>query len=154
MRFHFRVRVLAYRLNRPVKRSQLLIGESLFNCSLFERSNIGKPHSIGGEHTGQRMNVNPLHAQRVGDHACVLSARAAKAGQRIFRHVVAALNADVFDRIRHIFDCDAQKSCGNRLVCHLATGCLFNFLRKTFEFPMNRVAIKGLIAIRSENGGK
>ena len=56
------------------------------------------------------MDVNALHAQRIGHHARMLPTRAAEAGQRVFGNVVATLHADVLDRVRHVFNRNAQEA--------------------------------------------
>ena len=61
------------------------------------------------------MDVHTLHSERVGHHASVLPTGATEAGQRVFRHVIAALHTDVLDRIGHVFNGDAKEACGNFL---------------------------------------
>ena len=100
-------------LKHSVQRAQQCVREPLLDRRLLERAYIRQSHSIGRQDTGQRMDVDPLHAKRVGHHAGMLSRRAAKAGQRIFGDVVATLHTDVLNRIGHIFNGDAQKTSGN-----------------------------------------
>ena len=66
---------------------------------LAQRAHVGESHAVGREHAGERMDEHALHAQRVGDRAGVLAARAAEAAQRVFGDVVAALHRDVLDRV-------------------------------------------------------
>ena len=53
------------------------------------------------------------HAQRVGDQASVLAAGAAEAVERVARHVVAALQGDFLDRVRHVLDRDPDETVGD-----------------------------------------
>ena len=113
LRGYFIARMLAQGFKHSAERAQKIIRKSLLDRRLLERAYIRQSHSIGRQDTGQRMDVDPLHAKRVGHHAGMLSRRAAKAGQRIFGDVVAALHTDVLNRIGHIFNGDAQKTSGN-----------------------------------------
>ncbi len=58
---------------------------------LAQRAHVGEAHAVGREHAGERMDEHARHAERVGDQAGVLAARAAEAAQRVFGDVVAAL---------------------------------------------------------------
>ena len=48
----------------------------------------------------------------VGDEAGVLAGGAAEAGERVLRHVMAPLNGDLLDRVRHVLDRDADAAGG------------------------------------------
>ena len=72
-------------------------------------ANCGQSHAIGREQAGHRMDEDPRHAERVGDEAGMLPARAAKALQRVARHVVAARDRDLLDGIGHVLDGDGDE---------------------------------------------
>ena len=59
------------------------------------------------------MDEHARHAERVGDEARVLAARAAEAAQRVLGDVVAALDRDVLDRVRHVRDGDLEETVGD-----------------------------------------
>ena len=61
------------------------------------------------------MDQHRLDAERVGDEAGVLAAGAAEAVQRIFGDVVAALDRDLLDGVRHVLDGDVEEAVGDLL---------------------------------------
>ena len=87
----------------------------LLDRLLAQRAHVGEAHAVGREHAGERMDEHARHAERVGDEARVLPARAAEAAQRVFGDVVAALHRDVLDRVGHVVDRDAQEALGDLL---------------------------------------
>ncbi len=52
--------------------------ECFFNCLLAVAADVGKAHAIGRQHAGEGVDVDRLHAERVGNQAGVLAAGAAK----------------------------------------------------------------------------
>ena len=77
---------------------------------LAQRAHVGEAHAVGRQHAGERMDEHARHAERVGDEARVLAARAAEAAQRVLGDVVAALHGDVLDRVGHVLDGDPAGS--------------------------------------------
>src|SRR4029079_7965794 len=71
-----------------------------------ERPNIGEPHSVGGEHAGVRVNEDRLQTERAGNAAGVLAASAAEAVESIFGYVIATLDRNLLDGVRHVLDGD------------------------------------------------
>src|ERR1700686_5857493 len=55
------------------------------------------------------MDEDASHTERIGYEARMLTTRAAKTRERVFRHVVAALHGDLLDRVRHVLDSDLQE---------------------------------------------
>ena len=72
------------------------------------------------------MDENFRHAQRFGNLAGVLSARATKAAKGIFRHVIAALHRDFLDRVGHFFHRDREKTCRHLFRRSAIARCLVN----------------------------
>ena len=56
------------------------------------------------------MQEYACHAQRIRNLAGMLARGAAEAVERVLGDVVAALHGNLFDRVGHVFDGDAQKS--------------------------------------------
>src|SRR5580692_2000646 len=92
------------------------------------------------------MNEHAGHAERVGDQAGVLAAGAAEAIERIAGHVVAALDRDFLDRVRHVLDRDPDEAVGD-LLAGAAVTDPFGERRKTLAY---RVGVKRLLLSRSE----
>ena len=80
---------------------------------LAHQALIGQAHAVGRQHTGQRMDQHPGHAERVGHQAGMLSTGAAKTLQGVARDVIAAGHRDLFDRIGHLLHRDANKALGH-----------------------------------------
>ena len=81
---------------------------------LAARAQAREPDAVGREQARERMDEHRLDAERVGDEARVLAARRAEAVERIARHVVAALDRDLLDGVRHVLDRDADEAVGDR----------------------------------------
>jgi hypothetical protein len=94
--------------------------QTYFNGGFAHCSLVGQAHAVGRHHAGQRMHEHRLHAQRIGHQAGVLAAGAAKAGQRVFGDVVAALHRDLLDGVGHIADGDIRKPSAT---CSGVAGC-------------------------------
>ena len=73
------------------KRGERLVVEALQHGAGARGAQRGEPHAEGREHARERMNQHRLDAERVGDEAGMLAARAAERIQHILGHVVAAL---------------------------------------------------------------
>ena len=115
LRFYVSARMRAQRGELSSKRCQQIVRQFLFDCRLPERAHIGEAHAVRREHPRERMDVHPLHAQRIGHHAGMLPGSTAEAGERVFGYVIAALHADVLDCVGHVFHRDAQEACGDFL---------------------------------------
>ena len=85
----------------------------------------------------------------------MLSAGAAKTVQRILRHVIAALNRNLFNRIGHVFDRNAQKAFGQIFGRFLR---LTGFCGDLFGQLLKQIAhdfwVERLICIRAKDMGK
>jgi hypothetical protein len=91
-----------------------------------------------------------LHAERVGDEAGVLTARAAEGVQEVARHVMAALDADLLYRVGHVLDGDADEAFGDLLGAAAVAG----LRRDRLEPRGDDVAIERLVAPRAEDRGE
>jgi hypothetical protein len=80
------------------------------NCASRNGADIGEAHAVGRQHAGEGVQEHRRHAQRIGHEAGVLPAGAAEAVERVFRHVIAALDGDLLDRVGHVLDGDAQEA--------------------------------------------
>ena len=89
---------------RPARSRQRML-----ELAFAQRPDLGKPHAIGRKDAGVGVHKDRLHAQRIGNQAGMLAAGTAKALKGIAGHVVAALDGDLLDRVRHVLDRDAQE---------------------------------------------
>ena len=92
------------------------------------------------------MDQHAGHAERIGDQAGVLAAGAAETVQRIAGHVVAALNGDFLDRVRHVLDGDLDEAVGNLF----GRAAVADVLRQGGERCAHRVGIERQILLRPE----
>ena len=92
-----------------------ILAERLQPAGLADRLHVGEADAIGRQHAGQRMDEDPLHAQRIGDPAGMLAAGAAEAGERVAGDVMAAGDRDLADRGGHIVDRDVEEALGDLL---------------------------------------
>src|SRR5262245_10352489 len=100
------------------------------------------------------MDINASHSQFVGHQACMLSARAAEAGQRILGHVVAALHGDALDGVCHVGHGDANEALGHflrRWRRSLLTGRGPDLGGKLSELLSYYFDVKRLVSIRPEH---
>ena len=94
--------------------------------ALPELDHVRQAHAIGAEHSCERVDHDLADAQRVGDQARMLAARAAEALQRVAGHVVAAGDRDLLDRTRHVVDRDPDEPLGD--VARIHPGARGDFL--------------------------
>ena len=103
--------------------------------------------AIGRQQPRQRMNMDRLHAEDVGDRTGVLAAGAAEANQRVAGDVAAALHRDLADRVRHIVDGDGEETVSDffrrAAVADLGGECR--------EFAADDVDIERTVLARSEH---
>ena len=105
---------------------------------------IGETHAVGAEHARQRVHEHLRHAERVGHQAGVLATGAAKALQRVARHVVATRHRDFLDGVGHLLHGDADEA--------LRTGFGAQAgLRPEFDKALaHDVGVKRLVGARAE----
>ena len=101
------------------------------------------------------MEKGSLHAQRVRNQTGVLAGGPTKTVQGIFRHIIAALNGDFFDGVRHVFHGDTQKAGGHGLgrLDRIARGA-GDFLGEGCELSSNDLHVQSLVRIRAEHRRK
>jgi gas vesicle protein len=77
----------------------------------------GRPSdgAVGRQQARERMDQHRLHAERIGHEAGVLAAGAAEQLSRYFGDVIAALDGDLLDRVRHVLDGDGEEALGDLL---------------------------------------
>ncbi len=121
---------------------------------LPQRAHVGKAHPVRRQHAGQRMQQHARHAERVGDEARVLAARAAEAAQRVLGDVVAALHRDVLDRIRHVRDGDLEESVRDFLGRVRAAGPRGDVGGERRELLAHDRGVERLVARRAEHARK
>ena len=100
---------------------------------LAQRAHVREAHAVGREHARQGMHQHALEAQRVGDPAGVLPGGAAEAAEHVARDVVAALDRDLLDRVRHVVDRDREAAVGDLLGRPLDAGRRRDLLGKRRE---------------------
>ena len=111
---------------------------------LPRRANVGQTHAIGRKQAGHRMQENALHAERIGHQTGMLTTRAAETVQRIARHVIAALDRNLLDRLDHVGDSDADEAVGDVL----GTAAIADLPRHFLEFfahyrDVERLVLRG-----------
>ena len=130
-------------------------GERPVDLALAQGADVGQAHAVGGEHPGQRVEQDALHAERVRHPAGVLTAGAAEALQGVAGDVVAPLHRDFLDGIGHVFHRDAQEPLGHGLRGQVgaAGGCddLRGQLGKGLP---GSLGVQGLVAVRAEHPGE
>ncbi len=129
-----------------------ILSKRFLDLNFAHGTNIGQPHAISRQNSGERMQEDPLHPQCVGDKAGVLATCATETVESVFRHVVTALNRDLLNGVRHIVDRDPQKAFGHlfrsRFRC---AGGLGDFLRQLSELFTNNSGVQRLIRIGAKN---
>src|SRR5262249_58757955 len=93
------------------------------------------------------MNQYLRHAERIADETGMLPAGAAEAVERLARDVVAALNRDLLDRVRHVLDCNLDEAVGN-VFGGAAIADLAGELAKRLA---HRIGVEGQVLLRAED---
>src|SRR5581483_3606938 len=96
------------------------------------------------------MDEDPAHAERIGHPAGVLPARAAKARQGVGRDVMASLDGDLLDGVRHVLHGDPQESLRQLLGRPAYPRRPRHLLRQRGELTLDRRYVDRCIALRSE----
>ena len=89
-------------------------GEGRLDRALADRGLVGQAHAIGAEHAGEGVDEDGFHAELVGHQAGMLAAGAAEALQGVAGDVVALLDGDLLDGVRHVGDGDAEEAFRHR----------------------------------------
>ena len=148
---HFTTRRHRKVYQQIVETQTVLFTELHLDRLLAHRRDIGQPHAIGRQHTGQRVYVDARHAQRVGDQAGVLAAGAAKAGQCVLRDIMAALHRNLADRIGHVGDGDFDKAGGDCLGAARFAGCCGDLVCECGEFFVDHSDVEREVALCAEH---
>jgi hypothetical protein len=135
------------------RREQTRLAEFALERRLAHGGLVGKSHAVGREHTGQRMDVDPRHAERVRDQRGVLAAGTAKALQGITGEIVSAHDGNAFHRIRHIAHGNPQRA-GGQLLRRQRHSRPAHFRRQCGEAFRDHGRVQGLPAILAEHGGE
>ncbi|SCE39939.1 hypothetical protein GA0115253_104903 [Streptomyces sp. Termitarium-T10T-6] len=102
-------------------------------------------------HPGERGDEDGVDAQRVGDRADVLAARAAETGQRVAGDVVASLHGDLLDGVGHVEHGDLQEA-GRRLrLVRPASGGAPHLVGELGEPLAYVVGVERKVAVRAED---
>ena len=112
---------------------------------------VGEAHAERGQHARERVDVHAPHAELVGDDARMLPARAAEAGQRVLRDVVAALDRDELDRVGHVRDRDAQEAGRDHVGRARLPGRIRDLRGQRFELRAHGVGIDRRVGSRAED---
>ena len=113
---------------------------------LARGADVGEAHAVSGKQRREGVNEHTRHAERVGDQASVLAARASEAVERVARDVIAALHRNLLDRIGHVLDRDLDESVGNVFGLSAA-----NLLGKVGEGHAHGMRVERQVSRRSEN---
>ncbi len=109
---------------------------------LAHRDLVGEAHAVRRQHARMRMDEHARHRQRVGDEAGMLAGRAAEAAQRVAGDVVAALDGDLLDRVRHVAHRDLDEAFGD----FLYRPVVLDFFGQFLKFAFYRFKIQRLVA--------
>ena len=126
-------------------------GQHLFDRRFAHRADLGQSHAEGRQHAGERVDDDLRHAQHVGHAAGVLAAGAAEAAHRIAADVVAALDRDRLDRLRHVVDRDGEEAVGHRAGRHRGAGLAADLLGQRGKGALDHFGVERLVAIRAEH---
>ena len=131
------------------------LGDRFGELELADAADVGQPHAEGREHAGIGVDIDALHPQHVGDLAGVLAAGAAEAVHGVLGDVIAALDADLLDRVGHVLDRDAQEALGQILGAHLrVAGLLGDAGGHILELRPGGVDVQRLVALGAEDRRK
>ncbi len=119
--------------------------------ALAQRAHVREPHAVGREHARQGMHEHALEAQRVRDPAGVLPRGAAEAAQHVARDLVAALDRDLLDRVRHVVDRDREAAVRDLLGGARNAGRGPDLLGERREALAHHPAIERLVGVRPEH---
>ncbi len=84
--------------------------ELSLDATLADHPDIGQPHAIGRQDSGEGMQQHLIHTERVGHGADMLAGRGTEAAQRVVGDVVAALGRDNLDGVGHVVDGNTQET--------------------------------------------
>ncbi len=96
------------------------------------------------------MDQHPLHAQRIGDQAGMLPARATETGERIRGRVLTPCDRHRADRTRHIGDRDGDQPLGRRHRVQPLAACRRHLVQQGVQRPLRRYAVGRQVAVRAE----
>ena len=128
--------------------------EGRLDRALAQRAHVRQPHAVGRQHARQRMHQDPPEAERIGDQAGVLAGGAAKAAQHVATDVVAALDRDPLDRVRHVVDRDREAAVRDLLGRARHAGGAADLGGQGGEFLVHDRDVGRLVGIRPEHLGK
>ena len=135
-------------VQRRAQRRDVAGGQRQLQRLLAHQVLVGQAHAVGRQHAGQRVHQHAVHAQRIGHRAGVLAAGAAKALQRVARHVVAARHADLLDGAGHLLHGDLDEAV--RHVLGRAAGGL----RHLGKAGANHLGIQRLVGVVAKHLGE
>ncbi len=118
------------------------------------RGGVGETDAVRGEDSGERRYEDGVDAQGVGDGADVLPSGAAEAGERVAGDVVAPLDGDLLDGVRHVQHGDLQESRGHLRGRAPASGGGRHLLGQRFEALLHEAGVERLVARGAEDGGE
>jgi hypothetical protein len=144
---HFGNRFPPQAAPHALERLARLVAKWLLDRPLAHAADIGEPHAVGGQERRQRMNQHAGHTERIGDQTSVLATGAAKAIERVARHIVAALHGDLLDRVGHVLDRNLDEAIGD--LFGAAPGA--DILCQGRKCAAHGVSVERLILLRPED---
>src|SRR5436190_5057397 len=97
------------------------------------------------------MYEHARHCKRISNEAGVLSRCAAKAAQRVFGNIMAALHGNLFNRVRHVAHRDVYIAFGDLLRSAVVAGAASYVIREGCKFPLDDLRIERSIAADAEH---
>ena len=131
-----------------------IVGQDRLDRALAHDPEVRQAHAVGREHAGEGMDEHARDAERVGDQAGMLAAGAAEAVERVFGHVVAALDRDLLDRVGHVVDRDLEEALGGLLGRATIAGLGLDSGGEGRELLAHHVLVERLVAARAEDLGE
>ena len=140
---------------RSRQRDQQSVGiEHSFDRFFAHCSLTGQAHAVCGKDAGQRMSEYSGHSERIRNGTCKLPSGTAKHRQAIPCDVVAPLDRDLFDCIRHVRHGNVDEPLCNLFGRMGSAGRITDILCEFFETGNDGVAIKRQVCVGPKNRRK
>lgn len=115
---------------------------------------VGEPDAEGGQHARHGRDEHGTDAERVGDHARVLTARTTEGGEGVAGDVVALLDGDPLHRARDVGDGDLEEALRDLLRRAVVAGLLVDLACQGDEAVPYEGVVEGLVAVGPEHLGE
>ena len=128
--------------------------ERAFDRAPPDRATAGQPYAIGRQHAGERMQQHFPGAEQLGDGARVLARGAAETQQPEAGRILAVVQGEFANRVRHASAGHLQEGIGQRLHGVAGPGLVAGGRREVGEACAGGQRIDRLVTGRAEDMGK